>query len=270
MAIAVHPRLAGVGFDVAYRGSTEPQTLDVVLELTGPAELPLAPWAVGGFVACVNRGLAGSSDFAPSMGRAALEAGPTGEGDPAPDELGPRYAFRLLVAGVAPVFLRVFVEHLAGCAHPSELKTISIVGSLPPDGTRLSVRDRELEGWLTEPSAYPRAWPEPGFRVETRSIPRGATIEVSLEKGELAPFATELEETISTWQTALLGYPNAKRQGRGASEPHASFARTRTSLHAKLGLFDHARGPAQAALVNALTRFHTTVARIAEVAISMP
>lgn len=269
MAGARHPLLEGVELDVAYRGSADPQTLDVAIDLAGPAELPLAPWAVGAFVACVNRGLAGSTDFAPGAGHATLDAGPTGEGTPDPAELGPRYAFRLTVAGVAPVFLRVFVEHLAGAGHPHALRSVSIVGSLPPDGTRRSVRERELAGWLSNPDAYPARWPEPGFRVLRSHLPRGAAVRVTLA-GEVAPFVDELEATISTWQTALLGYPDARRRGRGVAEPHASFARTRSALHAKLGLFDHARDPAEAALVNALARFHVKSAPVAELAIAMP
>lgn len=261
--------LADTNFDVAYRASADAQTLDIVLEYAGPAELPLAPWAVGTFVACANRGLAGSTDFAPSAGRAAFEAGPTGQGDATPEELGPRYAFRLVVAGVAPIFLRVLVEQLATAGHPHALRSISIVGSLLPDGGPLSIRERELQGWLEEAKAYPKAWPEPGFLVTTKPVPRGATIKVTLA-GELDSVATELEDTISTWQSALLGYRDLARTGRGVMAPTATFARTRTSLHAKLDLFDHDRGPAQAALVNALSRFHTTVARITDVAIAMP
>jgi hypothetical protein len=266
----MHPLLTGVAFDVAYRASKDPQTLDIVLELSGPSELPLAPWAIGGFVACVNRGLAGSSDFAPAAGRAMFESGPTGLGEAAPNELGPKYEFKVSVAGVSPLFLRVLVEQLAGCGHPNRLKSVSIVGSLPSDGSELSLRERQLTGWLDEPASYPRVWPAPGFRVETKSIPRGATISVQLAKGEIDPVATELEETISTWQTALLGYGNAAKKGRGVAAPHASFARTRSSLHAKLELFDHDRGPAHAALVNALARFHVAVAPLATVTLAMP
>ena len=259
----VHPHLAGVSLDVAYRGSAEPQTLDIGIELAGEAELPLAPWAIGRFVAAINRGLAGSADFAPASGRAVLEAD-------APKPLGPSYTFRLEVTGVSPIFLRVLVEKLAGCGHPHALEAISIVGSLPPDGTRLSVRDRELRGWLAEPGAYPLVWPEPGFDVETRPAPRGASVKVALAQSNVDEVGEELEATISTWHSVLLGYGDARRRGRGVSEPHATFARTRRDLFAKIGLFDHDRGPARAALVNTLARFHVAIAPLAAVTIAMP
>jgi hypothetical protein len=53
-------------------------------------------------------------------------------------------------------------------------------------------------------------------------------------------------------------------------DPHGSFARTQTDFYAKVGLFDHARGPTRRALVNALAGFHARVARIASVEIAMP
>jgi len=259
----VHPHLREVALDIAYRGSPEPQLLDVGIELAGPAELPLASWAVQAFVDGVNRGLFGSADFAPTLGAAALEAS-------TPDPSGLKDAFRLSVTAASPLALRVLVELLAGCGHPNALRAISIVGSLPPDATRLSVRDRDLGAWLADPAAYPRAWPEPGFRVQAKSIPRGATIRVTLERGSIDDVGPELEEIVSTWQSAVRGYPNAKRTERGLMDPHASFARSRSALHAKLSLFDHERETAKALLVNALARFHATTARIASLDIGMP
>ncbi|MBX3222290.1 MAG: hypothetical protein KF795_17355 [Labilithrix sp.] len=267
----IHPHLDGVLLDVAYRGSVEPQILDVGVKLGGPAEVPLAPWAIGALVECVNRGLAGGSDFAPEEGHAMLEAGPTGEGaTPAPGELGPDYAFRLSVAGMSPRFVRVIAEHLAASGHPHPVRALSIVGSLPTDGSALSVRENLLAGWLDDPAAYPGVCREPGFPVVTRSIPRGATMRVTLAGGRMDDVARELEETFSAWQSAVLTYPNARQEGRGVMDPHGSFARTRTELYAKVSLFDHAREPARAALINALARFHRVVAPLSSVEIAMP
>jgi hypothetical protein len=282
LLMPIHPHLEGVLLDIAYRGSVEPQILDIGVELAGPAEVPLAPWAIGALIGCINRGLGGGSEFAPSLGRATLEAGPTGEdsagasvagaGGPtgAAGELGPRYAFRLSVAGVSPRFIRLFVEQLAASGDPHPLRSLSIVGTLPPDGSTLSVRDGLLSRWLDDANAYPAPWPEPGFRVITKSVPRGASLRVTLAAGRIEDVATELEETISAWQSAVLTYPNAKQKGRGLMDPHASFARTRTELYAKVSLFDHTREPVRAALVNALARFHATVAPLASVEIAMP
>lgn len=267
----IHPHLDGVLLDVAYRGSAEPQTLDIGVKLAGPAEVPLAPWAIGSLVDCINRGLAGGSDFAPSHGWAKLEAGPTGEGpSPSPDELGPEYAFRLTVAGMSPRFVRVFAEQLAASGRPHALRTLSIVGSLPTDGSPLSVREDLLATWLEDPDVYPGAWSEPGFPVVTKSIPRGAMVRVALAGGRMDDVASELEATFSAWQNAVLSYPSLQGRGRGVMAPHGSFARTRTELYAKLSLFDHAREPARAALVNALARFHAMVAPLSSVEIATP
>lgn len=266
----IHPHLEQVALDIAYRGSAEPQLLDIRVKLGGTAELPLAAWAIGTLVECINRGLAGGADFAPSAGRARLEKGPTGEGAAVPGELGPELAFRLDVSGVSPRFLRTVVEYLAASGRPHPLLALTIVGTLPPDGSPLSVRDVQIARWLDDPGAYVGAWPSPGFGVRTKSTPRGAAVRVRLASATTDDVAGELEETFSAWQSAVLTYPNATRNGRGVMEPHGSFARTRTDFFAKVSLFDHAREPARAALVNALACFHERVTPIAEVEIAMP
>lgn len=258
--MALHPHLDGVTLDVAYRGALESQLVDVQVHTSGPPELPLAPWAVESLVGCINRGLAGGAEFAPHEGQAAVEAAESG---PA------RSAFRLVVRGMSPRFVRVIVEHLAASAHPHRVTAISIVGALPTDGSPMSVRETQLAGWLDDADAYPKAFPNPPFRVTTKHIPRGATLKVTLA-GNLEKFAGELEETFSSWQTAVLTYPSLAKTGRGVSAPHAQFARTRTELMAKLALFDHTRAPSRDALVNALSRFHTTVAPIASIELATP
>jgi hypothetical protein len=267
----IHPHLEAVSLDVAYRASAEPQLLDVRVKLSGPAEAPLAPWAIGTLVECINRGLAGGAELAPSLGSAALEAGPTGEGPPAAGELGPEYAFRLSVAGVSPRFLRVIVENLAACGgRASRVLGISIVGALPPDGSPLSAREREVSAWLEDPDAYPGTFRDPGFPVALRAVPRGAALRVTLASKTTDVAAPALEDLFSSWQSAVLTYPNATRTARGLMDPHGTFARTRTDFFAKVTLFDHARGPCRAALVTALARFHATVTPIASAEIAMP
>lgn len=266
----IHPHLDQVALDIAYRGSAEPQLVDIRVKLGGRSELPLAAWAVGTLVECINRGLAGGADFAPTAGRARLEAGPTGVGPAVDAELGPELAFRLDVAGVSPRFLRTFVEYLAASGSPHPLLALTIVGTLPPDGSPLSVRDVQLARWLDEPDGYVGAWSTPGFGVKTKSTPRGAAVRVRLASATTDDVAGELEETFSAWQSAVLTYPSAGRDRRGVMEPLGSFARTRSDFFAKVSLFDHAREPTRAALVNALACFHERVARIAEIEIAMP
>jgi hypothetical protein len=259
--MALHPFLEDVLLDVAYRGSLESQIVDVVVKTDGPPELPLAQWAVESLVSCINRGLAGGAEFAPAEGQAALEKA---------DSQPTAQSFRVLVRGMSPRFVRVIVEHLAASANPHRVTSISVVGSLPTDGSAVSVRETQIAAWLDDADAYPRAFPNPPFRVTTKHIPRGATLKVTVGGGRLDEVAPQLEETFSAWQTAVLTYPTLAKKGRGLSAPHATFARTRTELFAKLALFDHAREPARNALVNALTRFHATVAPIASVEIATP
>ncbi|MFO0740573.1 MAG: hypothetical protein U0270_32050 [Labilithrix sp.] len=255
--MALHPFVDGIVLDVAYRGSLESQTLDIGVKTDGPPELPLAQWAVESLVSSVNRGLAGGAEFAPAEGQAALEKSDA-------------QAFRLVVRGVSPRFVRVIVEQLAATAHPHRVTAISIVGSLPTDVTPLSVREPQVSAWLDDADAYPRAFPAPPFRVTTKHVPRGATLKVTVAGGRLEEVAAPLEETFSAWQTAILTYPTLAKKGRGVAAPHATFARTRTELFAKLALFDHVREPARDQLINALARFHATVAPLAAVEIATP
>jgi hypothetical protein len=256
--------------DIAYRGSEAPQALEIRLRLPGTAELPLAAWAVGTLVECVNRGLAGGAEFAPGRGFARLVAGPTGEGPEVPGELGPELRFQLEVAGVSPRFIRTIVEYLAPTGHPHAALVLTVVGGLAPDGTRLSVRGVELARWLDDPALHPEAWSAPGFRVTPKVAPRGASVRVRLQRALTAEVAIELERTISAWQSAVLTYPNLAGDDRGLMDPHCTFARTRTDLLARVSLFDHATAPTRDQLVNALAWFHERVAPIAEVEIAMP
>ena len=263
--MALHPFLEAIQLDVAYRGSLESQTLDVVVKTDGPPELPLAQWAIESVVSCINRGLAGGAEFDPSQGQALLERAEPGS------TLQPNVqSFRMVVRAMSPRFVRVIVEHLAASAHPNRVTSISVFGTLPTDVTPLSCREPQVMAWLDDADAYPRAFPNPPFQVTLKHIPRGATMKVTVAGGRLEEVAPALEETFSAWQTAVLTYPTLGKKGRGVSAPHASFARTRTELFAKLSLFDHTRAPARDALVNALMRFHATVAPIASVEIATP
>ncbi len=266
---------AEASLDIAYRGSEAPQSLEVRVKTRGTAELPLAAWGIGTLVECINRGLAGGAEFAPSQGYARLLAGPTGEGAEAHGggaeaERGPDLRFQLEVAGVSPKFIRTVVEYLAPSGHPHALVSLTVVGGLALDGTRLSVRDPEIERWLTDPDVRPEAWARPGFRVIPTIAPRGAAVRVRLLGARAADVAAELERTISAWQSAVLTYPNLARDGRGLMDAQCTFARTRTDVLARVSLFDHASAPARDALVNALAWFHERIAPIAEVEIAMP
>ncbi len=268
--MAIHPQLEEATFDIAYRGSEEPQSLEIRVKTGGVAELPLAAWGVGTLIECINRGLAGGLEFAPSQGEAKLLAGPTGEGPEVSGERGPGLRFQLQVAGVSPRFLRTMVEYFAASGHPHPLISLTIVGGLALDGSRLSVRDTELSRWLDDPAAYVQAWPKPGFRVTTKGAPRGASVRVRLQNARAEDVAAELERTFSAWQSAVLTYPNLARDGRGLMDPHCVFARTRTDVLARVSLFDHSSAPVRDSLVNALSWFHEKITPIAEVDVAMP
>jgi hypothetical protein len=266
----IHPHMENVTLDIGFRASAEPQTLDLRVTTGGVAELPLAPWAVGSMIECINRGLAGGAEFPPWSGSAELEAGPTGEGAKAGGELGPSYSFRLRVAGVSPYFVRTIVESFAACARPHACLGVTVVGSLPLDGSSMSVRSPQVAEWLEDAAAYPQAWGRPGFRAIDESAARGAAVRVTLKSARVDDVAIDLERSIEAWLTAILTMPNLARTTRGRAAPQAVFARSRSELMARLELFDHAPGPARAALLNALGWVNAQVTPIAEARIALP
>jgi hypothetical protein len=269
--LMVGARTHDIALDVAYHASPEPQLLDVHAVYAGEAELPLAAWAIGTLVECVTRGLGGGAELAPSAGSAKIISGPTGEGAPAPGEIGPDLRWQLEVTAMSPRFLRAFVEYLATSGRPHALVSLSIVGTAKPStDARMTVRDAGLRRWLDDPIAYAEAWPTPGFNLTRAIAPRGATVSVELARAPSKEISMELQRTISAWQSAILTMPNLTKKARGFMDPQCRFAETRTSIVARAELFDHARVPSTAALSNALAWFHTKVAPIAKAEIALP
>jgi hypothetical protein len=134
---------------VSYRGSLEPQTLDISADVPWPLHDmfgDMGPLCVQYFILQVNRGLFGGTEFAPTDGKAELLEGPK------PKRVPPQvsdYHWVIQLSGVTPVALRVLIEELRmapGRIIP--LNGLTLRGSLQLDNSELSVREGEVAAWL--------------------------------------------------------------------------------------------------------------------------
>jgi hypothetical protein len=268
----VTPRVAHAAevLDVAYRASEQPQEVTVRVETGGVAPLPLGPWAMQTLLECINGGAAGGSEFAPAAGRAELLSGPTGTGAAQDDELGPHYTWRLALQGVSPRFVRTMVEQLGATGDPHGLQRLSVVGSLVPDRSPMSVRGQQVAAWMQDPAAHVGCWPKLEFPVKLGHVPRGACIKVRVQGVLTDVVAAGLQSAFSVWQSAVVTYPSLSGHGPGFVSPHGSFARTASLFVARVTLFDLLVPPAVDVLSNVLGRAHAALSPIAEVEVGVP
>lgn len=117
------------GLSVLYRASPAPQELTVDIRTAGMPAEGVANWYFQALIDTINAGGAGSAIFSPSQGFAELLAGPRVDAD----ALRPDHHAVLRVAGVAPIFLRTFVEELRNAGMQQPVTSLSIVGALPVD-----------------------------------------------------------------------------------------------------------------------------------------
>ena len=258
---------------VAYRGSLEKQTLDVRLKI--PSKAP-GPTGVGGMLAIVsaiNEGLAGGAEFHPAKGRAKVLSGPLKSA--APGARGPSFAWKLEIAGVSPLFLRILIEAFRVFGFPQPVVSMSITGSLPLDDTPLSIHEREILPWLAtwceDVTHYPKAWPAPSIPIKRIDGPRGASIRLKLAGGAVTKvIADNLIRHLGAWTFSVLSYPNRSLGGPGHMQFIPKMAQSKTELTARFDDFDYVPGPNGDMLVNLLERFHTKVAPLAEATIATP
>ncbi|WP_437961324.1 hypothetical protein WME76_17915 [Sorangium sp. So ce119] len=248
---------------MAYRASPEPQELSVDVTVAGVPETQLAHFMMRTLLDAINGGAAGGSLFHPAAGSAALLRGPL---DEAPT--GSSYAWVVRVAAVAPVFLRTCVDQLALCGAGKPVTSLTFRGSVPLDGSPLSITDRQVRAMLTDPTAYVDAWPAPGFPV--RDGDRGAddveaTLRLEMGSRITSPVRARLEDLAIGWINVVHRY--ADNHGRYVTfNPQKTlprFGQSKTEFRAYYPEFRWASGPARAAMINMLTRFHHEVAPIA-------
>ncbi len=264
MPLVNHLEFTGHSLSVAYKASPTPQELLIAIETTGTAGFPSSSNVILDVAECINAGAAGSADFHPTVGSCEILDEPL-------DPSGPSYTFRLLVAGVSPVYVRTIVEKLRAVGWDEVVTSMSIAGSLPLDGTPMSVREAHVRAWLDDASAYPVMWPEVPFALKS-TYATGAGFCVVPQGPLNAAVKQELEALAVRWLNAVSEYVDTDGDYVPVefdSKYLPTFGRTRTEFRAAYERFRHTLGPSRAALVNMFIRFHFTVAPLAEVEISL-
>ena len=254
------PILTGLDFTqsnlhVAYRASLEPQIVTLAITTAGVSRFPYAHVLLRKLLTSVNSGSAGGARFPPTAGLGVIV-------DESADLCGPNYLWRFRLAAADPLFLRTFVEELraAGLEHP--VTSIQITGSLPLDATDLSVREHDVKRWLDDPKAYLAEWPSPGFQIVEQG--QWATFRLRLLQPISAPLRRKLDLVALGWLNDVVSYvwdTGEQEDGRIERQmPRCGSGKAEFS--AAYRDFYHARRPSRARLVNALSRFHATVAPI--------
>lgn len=245
---------------VRYRASAEPQTLTIEAETASPTPVAYAAIIMNIVGEGVRWGGAGGAMLAPELGRFAIQKAPVGS----KTRQARKLVWTVEVAGIAPAYLRVMVERLRTAGYSQPLKSLRIVGSLPPDRTALSAREADVRKWLDDAKAYPDAWPEPGFPLTlARAKGSAVSIQLAVARPIHAKRADLLKQLVIVWKNVVSSYVDDE----GSPAPlHAEwfpkFEITRTDFRAEFTRFDHARIASRNVLIGLLRRFHLEQAPI--------
>jgi len=150
---------------------------------------------------------------------------------------------------------------------------MAIRGSLPLDDSPLSVTELDVRRWFDDPTAYPRMWPDLGFRVIERSAVRGAFIRVSLTEDFRRDAWDLAADSIDGWFEVLGNYVSESSHEvvpippGGYVRPESAFARR--EIVYRLEKFPYVKKPSRDLLLNTLCRFHHEVARIESVEVAL-
>jgi hypothetical protein len=251
---------------VRYRGSASPQQLQIHLTTDRPPEVPHGPLLLPFLIEAVNLGGAGGAHFAPSAGAARVLEGPVGDARPADPTA---FSWLLEVTAMSPLFLRTLVERLAAPGPGAVVTSMTIAGELAPDGSQLSTSEGMMRAWLADDAAYPGAWPAPGFPIRERPISRGAGIRLRLGCDADHGLLLRFTRLIEAWNQAILSVTNSSGEYQGIADAAPRMSRSFGEVCAGYDAFDFLRAPAQATLVNMLTRFHEQAAPILEAQIAL-
>jgi hypothetical protein len=254
---------AETGLTVAYRASTEPQILEIRAKCPRKPPKTLAGMLFKVLTNCTSKGAGGGEEFAPGQVRFKHVSGPLNDNERA--AAGPEWVWKVEVASLAPRYIRNIVEHLSLCGGGGcLLKSMSIIGELGLDDTPMSVRERDVVGWLADPLAWPRAWAKPPFDV--KDVVSNGGVSIRLKMG--APITQELNdrvtnELLDAWSSEIAVY--VARDGSGGRmivRPSLSASKTTYAMHYNHFTFEPK--PTRDMLVNMLVWFHDNACPIIE------
>ncbi len=235
--------------DVEYAGSEREQHVTLRARLAQGADSGFDVRIADDWVALINCGAAGSTEFSPRAGRAQLLT-ELGALDPSASE----FVFDLRWAAVSPRFLRKLIEDTLLTATAVPVVELSIRGSLPVMSAAPCVSTSEMRAWLEDPSAYVGCWPHLPFPLQRAAAPQELRLRASFRDDVDAELASELQSIAELWLTCLTTYPDPDGNGRGERGPLQLSVRERT-LELSLQPYCYAE-VALNPLLNMLARCH--------------
>jgi hypothetical protein len=189
------------------------------------------------------------------------------------EKTGPSYRFEFPHAAFAPVMLRLMIEELRWIGLDQAVEGMVIRGSLALDDSPLSITEREVKGWLDDPTAYPKVWPELGFRVSDRSAVKGAFVRVRFTQDLPRELWDLADDVVDGWFEVLGNYVSESSHEvvpippGGYVRPESAFARREVVY--RLEKFPYVKKPSRDLLLNTLCRFHHEVASIESVEVAL-
>ncbi len=268
---ATHPHLARLNaarLEVSYRGSAEPQLVQVqIVGAPHPGRAPGYARAMANLVDLMNSGVAGGGRFAPELGEAEIVEGRE-QGD------GPDFAWTLRLRAIDAGFVAVALHLLGDSWNPigqaREVrycpKHVRIVGELALDDSGDAVRTDDVLCALIDPSPAYRAWPELPFPV--KEAKKAKTARFSLKLAAIDPERkAAFEQHVHMLGAMFDAHPQS---GTGNRRGPTAVGKTQLGVpFAELTLpAELARGP----LLNMARHFHVRVAPVSwvEVALGEP
>jgi len=248
------------GLFVRYRASGERQRLIVDIVHKKPTDLLDYCYVhLHRLKHAINRGYCGGSEFSPGAGYCEIVV--------APPKCLREYHWELEVAGVAPKWMRTFVEGQMSAEAP--VKSMSIVGSLPLDSSELSVTENQVMPWLEDTSTFPGMWPQVPFEVEVSSLPKGAFLRVDLAQTVTGKLLEIFIDWLADWSGIRANLPDSTETQLSPPVGGGRQARSKSAITVQWDSFDIAFGPARDSLVNGMVRFHEQVAQISRVQLEL-
>lgn len=249
---------------VAYRASEEEQEVKLDFKLKQRAKRPNASGMLLGQCVWIRAGLAGSDVFDPCTGHAEIVSGPLSP----PGVFGPSYRYLMKVRGVAPIYLRLFVEKLRAVGFDIPVVSCSIIGALPGDDSPLSCTEATVKKWLDDPAAYPKAWSKLAFEHKVLDQQgKSLTVRTTFKRPLGDEARKRYETNWGSWNNVIA--PIISTTGQhvpvklGQSLPVHAFAKREATTH--IEVFERARPPCIALALNMLHRFHVEHAPVASV-----
>lgn len=241
--IAISFAFAEENLSVMYRGSLQPQQVAISIEIDPAYRKPKADTLY--WISVISEsGMIGGADFPPEAGSIrAIED--FGEGS------GSRRSGVIEVTAMSPWFVRNIANYLVRSA---EVRSMTIDGTLAPDGGPLSVDTAAMRRWMkNRTDAYVGRWPELGFDLIEISTPGKLSLKLGLRENVTRDHIETLELALANWGSSLRYYPSRNKKSSGTMQVDQKIARTKREIRAGKSRFDFVPGPSANLLLNGLS-----------------